>query len=119
MASKEDLYDQGLDLAFDGQFGDAIARYREALAIDPGYSDALHALAMAHAELDQLDEAIDAAKRLCELTPNDILAHTSLSTFYMRKGLVPEAEAESAKARMLDWKQQLGQKPGGGDESGS
>ena len=26
----------------------------------------------------------------------------------MRKGMVPEAEAESAKARMLDWKQQLG-----------
>jgi Flp pilus assembly protein TadD len=115
--SKEDLYDQGLDLAFEGNFAEAIARYREALAIDPEYGDALHALAMAHAELDELDDAIAAAKRLCELTPNDILAHTSLSTFYMRKGLVPEAEAESAKARMLDWKQQLaGQKPGGGGE---
>jgi hypothetical protein len=35
----------------------------------------------------------------------------------MRKGMVPEAEAESAKARMLDWKQQLGgQKSGGGSE---
>ena len=117
MASKEDLYDQGLDLAFEGRFDEAIARYREALAIDPAYSDALHALAMAHAELDHLDEAITAAKRLCELTPDDILAHTSLSTFYMRKGMVPEAEAESAKARMLDWKEQLaGPKSGGGSE---
>ena len=25
----------------------------------------------------------------------------------MRKGMVPEAEAESAQARMLDWKRQL------------
>jgi len=117
VANKEDFYDEGLDLAFEGQFEEAISRYQQALAIDPQYSDALHALAMAHAELDQLDEAIAAAKRLCELTPNDILAHTSLSTFYMRKGLVPEAEAESAKARMLDWKQQLGgQKSGGGSE---
>lgn len=117
MAGKEDLYDQGLDLAFEGKFDEAISRYQEALAIDPAYGDALHALAMAYGELDQLDEAIAAATRLCELTPNDILAHTSLSTFYMRKGMVPEAEAESAKARMLDWKQQLGgQKSGGGSE---
>jgi tetratricopeptide (TPR) repeat protein len=114
-ATKEDLYDEGLDLAFEGKFGDAVARYQQALQIDPSYADALHALAMAHAELDDIDAAIDAAKRLCELTPDDILAHTSLSTFYMRKGLVPEAEAESAKARMLDWKRQLGeQKTGGG-----
>jgi Flp pilus assembly protein TadD len=114
-ASKEDLYDQGLDLAFEGKFGEAVVVYRQALQIDPGYADALHALAMAHAELDEIDAAIDAAKRLCELTPDDILAHTSLSTFYMRKGLVPEAEAESAKARMLDWKRQLSEpKTGGG-----
>lgn len=117
-ASKEDLYDQGLDLAFEGNFREAIARYEEALALDPSYADALHALAMAHAELDELDQAIDAATRLCQLVPDDILAHTSLSTFYMRKGMVPEAEAESAKARMLDWKRQLAEsKPGSGGSS--
>ena len=107
MASKEDLYDAGLDLAFEEKYAEAIEQYRAALEIDPGYVDALHALAMAHAELDQLDEAIEAGKKLCAVSPDDILAHTSLSTFYMRKNMVPEAEAESAKARMLDWKRQL------------
>jgi len=107
MASKEELYDQGLDLAFEGKYDEAIVRYREALALDAGYVDAVHAMAMAYAELEQLDEAIEAGKRLCELSPDDILAHTSLSTFYQRKGMIPEAEAESAKAKMLDWKQQL------------
>jgi tetratricopeptide (TPR) repeat protein len=107
MAAKEEFYDQGLDLAFEGKYDEAILKYREALAVDPGYVDAVHALAMAHAELEQLDQAIEAGKRLCELAPDDILAHTSLSTFYQRKGMVPEAEAESAKAKVLDWKQQL------------
>lgn len=115
MPSKEELYDEGLDLAFEGRYRDAIARYQEALALDPSYADALHALAMAHAELDELDEAIEAGKRLCELAPDDILAFTSLSTFYQRRGLIPEAEAAAAKARMLDWKRQLEEQRGGGD----
>ncbi len=107
MAAKEDLYDEGLDLAFDGDYRGAIEKYREALDLDAGYTDALHAMAMAHAELGELDDAITVGKRLCELAPDDILAHTSLSTFYMNKDMIPEAEAESAKARMLDWKRQL------------
>jgi len=107
MASKEEFYDAGLDLAFDENYAGAIEQYKAALEIDPGYVDALHALAMAHAEQGQLDEAIAIGKQLCAVSPDDILAHTSLSTFYMRKDMVPEAEAESAKARMLDWKRQL------------
>ena len=106
-SNKEDLYDEGLDLAFDGDYPAAILKYRAALEIDPEFADAMHGIAMAHAELEELDEAIAAAKQLCVITPDDILAHTSLSTFYMRKGMVPEAEEESAKARMLDWKRQL------------
>ncbi len=112
MAGKEELYDEGLDLAFDEDYAGAIAKYLAALEVDPGYTDALHALAMAHAETGDLDAAIETGKKLCEIAPDDILAHTSLSTFYMNKDMIPEAEAESAKARMLDWKQQL---KGGGN----
>ncbi len=110
MPSKEELYDEGLDLAFEGKFRDAIEKYRAALEIDPSYADAVHALAMAHAELEELDEAIEVAKRLCELTPDDILAFTSLSTFYQRKGMIKEAEEAAAKAKILDWKRQLAEK---------
>ena len=107
MAGKEELYDEGLDLAFDEDYPGAIQKYKEALELDPEYTDALHALSMAYAEVDDLDQAIETGKRLCEIAPDDILAHTSLSTFYMNKDMIPEAEAESAKAKMLDWKRQL------------
>ncbi|HZR80230.1 MAG TPA: tetratricopeptide repeat protein [Candidatus Binatia bacterium] len=115
MADKEELYDSGLDLAFEGDFRGAIEKYRSALALDPSYVDAVHALAMAHKELGQLDEAIEVAKRLCELAPDDILAHTSLSQFYQMKGMIPEAEAASARAKVLDWKRQLGEQKKDGD----
>jgi len=49
------------------------------------------------------------AHRITELDPDDVLAHTSLSILYQRKGMVPEAEAEANKARVLGWKQQLKQ----------
>jgi len=64
-------------------------------------------LAMAYADAKRFDEAIEQGKKLVELTPDDTLAHTSLSMFYQRKGMIPEAEAEGAKARVLDWKRQL------------
>ena len=47
------------------------------------------------------------AQRLAEIDPDDVLAHTSLSVLYQKKGMIPEAEAEGAKARVLGWKQQL------------
>src|SRR4029453_7684897 len=47
MSSKDELYDRGIDLFGDGKSEEAIAAYREALAIDPGFADAWHGLAMA------------------------------------------------------------------------
>jgi len=107
MPTKEELYDAAIDLFGDGKLDEAIARYRQALALDPAYVDAWLGLAMAFNELGQHDAAIEAGKKLCELAPDDVLAHTSLSRFYQAAGMVPEAEAEGAKARMLDWKRQL------------
>ena len=107
MASKEELYDQAIDHFADGELDKAIETYRAAIALDPDYVDAWHGLAMAYNDAQRHDEAIEAGKRLCELSPDDTLAHTSLSRFYQAANMVPEAEAEGAKARMLDWKRQL------------
>jgi tetratricopeptide (TPR) repeat protein len=107
MASKEELYDRAIDFFADGKLEDAIATYRAALDLDPDFADAWNGLAMAYSERGDHEQAIAAGKRLCELTPDDVLAHTSLSRFYQAAGMVPEAEAEGAKARMLDWKRQL------------
>jgi Flp pilus assembly protein TadD len=69
--------------------------------------DAMHGLARAYQDSEEFDKAIAVAHRITELDPDDVLAHTSLSILYQRKGMVPEAEAEAAKARVLGWKQQL------------
>src|SRR5688572_6853209 len=112
MSSKDELYDRAIDLFGEGKSEEAIAVYREAIALDAEFTDAWHGLAMALSELERHDEAIEAGKRLCELSPDDTLAHTSLSRFYQAAGRIPEAEAEGAKARILDWKRQLNEDKG-------
>lgn len=103
----EDLYYNALDLMAEGHLVQAVAVYKESLQADPTFTEAMHGLARALQDLERFDEAIEVAKRISEIDPDDVLAHTSLSVLYQKKGMIPEAEAEGAKARVLGWKQQL------------
>ncbi len=103
----EDRYYAALDLMAEGDLEAAVAAYRESIAIDPTFTEAMHGLARALQDLQRYDEALAVAQKITELDPDDVLAHTSLSVLYMKKGMIPEAEAEGAKARVLGWKQQL------------
>jgi tetratricopeptide (TPR) repeat protein len=105
----EDRYYSALDHYAEGRLAEAIADYEAAIVSDPSFLDAMHGLARAYQDSEEFDKAIAVANRIVELDPDDVLAHTSLSILYQRKGMVPEAEAEAAKARVLGWKQQLKQ----------
>ena len=103
----EERYYEALDQVADGQFAEAVRSFRACLATDPAYLDAMHGLIRALQELGDLDEAIRTALHLSAIDPEDVLVHTSLSILYQRKGMVPEAEAEALKAKLLGWKHQL------------
>jgi tetratricopeptide (TPR) repeat protein len=103
----EDHYYAALDLVAEGDHEGAVAEYQKSLDSDPTFTEAMHGLSRALQDLGGLDQAIAVAKRIAELDPDDILAHTSLSVLYQKKGMIPEAEEEGNKARVLGWKQQL------------
>ena len=107
MATTEELYDRAVDCVAEGNLDEAITHYREAVGRDPAFADAWEGLSMALADKEQWAEAIDAAKKVVELTPEEQLGYTNVSRIYQRAGNVPEAEAWAAKARVLDWKRQL------------
>jgi tetratricopeptide (TPR) repeat protein len=112
--SAEDHYYAGIDFFGEGKLDEAIAEYQKALEINPGLSDALHGIAQACYAKQDFDAAIDAANRILLLDAEDILALTTISRSYQRKGMVPEAEEAGNKARVLGWKKQLReQKPQG------
>jgi tetratricopeptide (TPR) repeat protein len=115
--SAEDHYFAGIDFFGDGKLDEAIAEYNRALELDPKFADALHGLAQAYYARQDFDRVIEAAERILALDPEDILAWTSISRAYQRKGMVPQAEEAGNKARILGWKQQLREqkeKGGGG-----
>ncbi|MGC1371946.1 MAG: tetratricopeptide repeat protein [Candidatus Sulfotelmatobacter sp.] len=103
----ETHYYAALDLMADGKLEEAVIEYRQSIDADPSFTEAMHGLARALQDLQRYDDAIAVAQKIVELDPDDVLAHTSLSVLYQKKGMIPEAEAEGAKARVLGWKQQL------------
>jgi tetratricopeptide (TPR) repeat protein len=103
----EDHYYAALDLYAEGKQDEAISQYEKCLQLDPSHSEALHGLARAYQDANRLDDSIAISKRLIEANPDDVLAHTSLSIAYQKKGMIPEAEAAGNQARILGWKQQL------------
>lgn len=105
----EDHYYAALDLYADGKPEQAVDEYQKSLTADPSFVDALHGLARVYQDLARFDDAIKVAKKIAEHDPDDVLAHTSLSILYQKKGMIPEAEEEANKARILGWKQQLKQ----------
>ncbi len=103
----EQKYHHALDLIASGDPTAAAATFREALALDPYLLDAMHGLIRALQDAGEYDQAVLAAQQLIDRNPDDPLAHTSLSILYQHKGMVPEAEAEALKAKLLGWKQEL------------
>lgn len=107
----EEHYYTALDLFADGKHEDALAEYKRASEADPTFTEALHGMARTLQDLERFDEAIEVSKQIAEIDPDDVLAHTSLSVLYQKKAMIPEAEAEANKARVLGWKQQLKKGP--------
>lgn len=104
-ADKVSLYRQGLTKYAAMDFAGARVDFEQALVLDPDFGDVHHCLAHTLEKLEDLDGALVAAIRAVELSPDEVLAHTSLSVIYMRKGMIPEAEAAKARATELQHQQ--------------
>ncbi len=84
--TSEDHYYAALDLVAEGDHEGAVAEYQKSLDADPNFTEAMHGLSRALQDLNRLDEAIAMAKKISEIDPDDVLAHTSLSVLYQKKG---------------------------------
>ena len=106
-STADDFWQQGLDLLANGSASTAVQAFRAAIEADPAHYDAHHGLIRALRDAGELNQSVAAALALTALTPADPLAHTALSISLEHAGRIPEAEAEAARARVLEWKIQL------------
>ncbi len=99
----EIVFDEGHTHLALGELEEAAACYRECVTLDPAFFDGWHALGMALMKVGRYPEAIEAGLQSVKLAPNDQLAWSSLSLFYVRNGQIAEAEAAGSKAKILGW----------------
>jgi len=103
----DDLYYDAIERLADGRAAESVELFRAAIAARPDFLDARHGLILALDAAGSVEEGIAAAQQLIADEPDDVLAYTSLSILYQHAGKVPEAEAASAKAKILGWKLEL------------
>ena len=98
MPTPNELYDQALDLRDAGDKPGAVAKLEDAVAQEPGFAIGHGMLAKLFADLAETERAIEHAKKVVELEPDDTFSYTALSVIYQRCGKIPEAEHAKAIA---------------------
>lgn len=103
----DSLFDAALDCMARGDAVSAVGHFEAILALDDAHAEANHGLIRALEDAGRTDDALRVTQRLIAADPDDVLAVTRLSMIYQHKGMIPEAEAAAAKAKILGWKHEL------------
>lgn len=94
-------FERAVDLFSEGKKEEALAALLSLIEKTPAFYDAYETLGMMYYKMGRLDEAVQWMERFSALRPNEPMAHTNLSVFYMKKGWKEKAEEEKAKAAVL------------------
>ena len=104
MPTPNELYDRAVEVRDRGDKPGAIALLGEAVGLDPAFAIGHGMLAKLYSDIAEADKAIEHAKRVVELEPDDTFSYTALSVIYQRCGRIPEAE----QAKAMAWQRQMG-----------
>jgi Flp pilus assembly protein TadD len=107
LARVDALLEAALDCMVEGDAAGAVERFEQVLAVDPRHPEARHGLVRALEDAGRGDDALRVTEQLIAEEPEDVLAVTRLSMLYQHKGMIAEAEAAAARAKILGWKQEL------------
>jgi Flp pilus assembly protein TadD len=106
-SSINSLFDAGLECMADGNASRAVGLFEQVLIAKPDDVEAVHGLIRALVDAGRVDDALATTLQLIEREPDDVLAVTRLSMIYQQKGMIAEAEAAAARAKILGWKMEL------------
>lgn len=101
MPTVDESYDEAIALQEKGDIDAAIAKLESVLAESPDHALSHSALSVFYGKLERFDEAVDHARRVCELEPDDSFSFVALSLVCQKAGRLAEAEDASMQARRL------------------
>ena len=103
MADADQIYDEAVNLQQAGKIGDAVGKLEELLVSTPDYALAHAGLSAFYSKLNRHAEAVEHARKVCELEADDPFSFMALSLICQRAGLIPEAEAAMSEAMHRQW----------------
>lgn len=103
----EKYSDEALQFFAKGDEERAIELLQKALGEDPKHETSLETLGVIYGRQNKFTEAIEVMKRLEKVNPQNIMAKTNLSIFYMKIGDKETAEQYKAEGTVLQFEKAL------------
>jgi Flp pilus assembly protein TadD len=103
MPSVDQQYDEAIALQEKGDLQAAIDKLESVLVENPEHPLSHSALSVFLGRLQRYDEAVEHAKRVCELEPDDSFSFVALSLICQKAGRLAEAEEASMQARRMQY----------------
>ena len=103
MPTVDQRYDEAIELQQQGKLEEAVGKLSALIAEFPDYALGHSALSVFYGKLGRHDEAVEHAKKVCELEPDDSFSFMSMSLICQRAGRLPEAEEALGIAMQKQW----------------
>jgi Flp pilus assembly protein TadD len=97
------LYDEAIELQQAGKMEEAIGKLEGLIAENADYALGHAALSVYYGKLGRQDEAVEHARKVCELEPDDPFSFMAMSLICQRAGRLPDAEKAMGTAMEKQW----------------
>jgi Flp pilus assembly protein TadD len=115
MPTVDQLYDEAIQQQQAGMLQEAVGKLEGLAVAHPDYALAHAALGVFYGQLGRHDAAVEHARKVCQLEPDDPFSYMALSLVCQRAGRTPEAEQAMSEALARQWAA-VGKKTEGGPE---
>jgi Flp pilus assembly protein TadD len=108
MPTVDQWYDEAIKLQQAGGLEEAVSQLESLVVEHPDYALAHAALGVFYGKLNRSEEAVEHARRVCELEPDDPFSFMAMSLICQRAGRIPEAEQAMGTAMEKQWASRRG-----------
>ncbi|MBY0517750.1 MAG: hypothetical protein K2P81_12645 [Bacteriovoracaceae bacterium] len=99
----KELYHRGVDLFAKGDEDEALKLWKNSIQFDPAFFDSYEAIGVLLGRQNKYPEAEGWMRKLLEVDPTSVMAHTNLSLFLMKMDRIQEAEDHKSKATVAQF----------------
>jgi predicted Zn-dependent protease len=103
MPTVEQQYDEAIDLQQAGRLEEAVGKLEVLVVEHPDYALGHAALGVFYGKLGRPEEAIEHAKRVCDLEPDDPFSFIAMSLICRQAGRLADAEQALGTAMEKQW----------------